>query len=56
MAEQPIVTFDGDVLKRFKTAYDNAVAADSVDFVFEGNEFLTEYARYLIEYLEKKFA
>ncbi len=55
MVERPIVTFDGEVLKRFKVAYDNAVASDSADFVFENNEFLTEYARYLIEYLEQKF-
>lgn len=49
------IVFTAEVFKRFKAEYDYAVASDSADFVFENNEFLTEYARYLIEYLEQKF-
>jgi hypothetical protein len=52
---QAEVVFTPEKLKRFKEAYQ--IAADKcVDiFVFDGNEYLTSYAKYLVEYLENKF-
>jgi hypothetical protein len=47
----PVITWTRPMLERFKTAYD---AATGDTFVFDGNEFVVAYARYLIEYLEAK--
>jgi hypothetical protein len=38
-------------LDRFKVEYQKAVDNKKESFVFEGNEFVTGYAKYLIEYL-----
>lgn len=43
------------MLTRFKSAYKKAVAARKANFVFDGNEFNTRYAGYLIEHLETLF-
>lgn len=46
------ITWTTYKLKRFKHAY----AECTTDrFVFEGHEFLKDYAKYLIEYLEREF-
>jgi hypothetical protein len=47
------VTFTANKLKAFKKAYKKAKPKEV--FVFEGNEYLKEYAGYLIQYLEPKF-
>jgi hypothetical protein len=39
-----------------KVAYEGASNENKVSFTFEGNELLTHYAKYLIEYLEGKGA
>ena len=39
----------------FKKAYQSAINKQSNSFFFEDNEFLTSYAKYLIEYLEPQF-
>ncbi len=36
----------------FKKAYKIALKEDKETFIFEGKEFLTNYAKYVIEYLE----
>lgn len=36
----------------FKTRYKQAVKQNLTSFIFEHDEFLTAYAKYLIEYLE----
>lgn len=41
-------------LERFKLAYNNAVKNNDEQFKFDGYDFLTGYAKYLIEYLEAK--
>lgn len=41
------------MLARLKFTYSNAVKNHQDQFTFEGNEFVTSYARYLIEYLEQ---
>jgi hypothetical protein len=50
-----IIRWSPDMLKRFKVAYE-AAAADKADtFKFEDNEFVLDYAKYLIEHLEGVF-
>ena len=39
--------------KNFKLLYNNCSPGET--FVFKGHEFLYEYAKYLIQYLETKF-
>jgi predicted GTPase len=41
-------------LKRFKAAYTKSQDAGETAFMFEGNDFLNTYAKYLIEYLEER--
>lgn len=48
------VQFDKDKLKRFKRAYNKAVKERKDSFIFDDNEYLTLYAKYLIEYLTDK--
>lgn len=36
----------------FKEAYNKAVEEDKHDFFFNGHQFLTSYAKYLIEYYD----
>ncbi len=42
------------MFKAFKKAFDAACKANVEQFVFDGHDFLTAYAKYLIEYLEPK--
>ena len=58
MNNNPRKTIDWTLpmLRRFKKAYGRAVADKKDSFVFDGNEFVTDYAKYLIEYLDKEFA
>lgn len=43
------------MLKRFKQMHKEAVEKHIDGFKFDGNEFNTSYAGYLIEYLEEQF-
>ena len=43
-------------LKRFKRSYQIALQKRHVKFTFEGTEFLTSYAHYLIKFLEQQLA
>ena len=45
-----MVSFTPAKLKRFKQAYDKCEKGKT--FLFENNEYLREYAGYMIEYLE----
>jgi len=47
-----VVAWTLPMLKRFKVAYQEAAAAKADTFMFDGNEFVVGYAKYLIEYLE----
>jgi len=38
----------------FKKAYEKAVENDQKVFKFQGKDFLTKYAKYLIEFIEYK--
>ena len=48
------VAFDPEKFQEFKIAYHMACGEGEEVFVFEGNEFDTVYAKYLIEYLTNK--
>ena len=41
-----------EVMVRFKQAYVAAVAAQRYTFKFDGQEVLTAYAKYVVEYAE----
>lgn len=45
--------FDRPKYERLKARYAQAVAAHEEVFTFEGHDYLTSYAKYLIEYLTK---
>lgn len=38
--------------RRFKAAHAKATEEGKDSFVFEGHEFLVEYAKYMIQYME----
>ena len=45
-----------EVYLRLKKRYEQAVAAGEETFVFDGHELLTNYAKYLLEYMAPHFA
>ena len=45
------ITLDPETLTRLRRAYDQAVSANQSQFVFDGNEFDTRYAGYLLQYV-----
>jgi hypothetical protein len=49
------ITFTPALFKKLKSAYNKAVKENKDSFVFEGDEWLTSYAKYVIEYLTPKF-
>jgi hypothetical protein len=55
MSDQKVITWTPAMLARFKKAYDKAVAEKADTFMFDGNEFVVGYAKYLIEYLNGVF-
>ena len=48
------VYFDLPMVKRLKTRYGEAVLKAEQEFTFEGRDYITGYAKYLLEYLENK--
>jgi hypothetical protein len=40
--------------KQFKKAYNKALEDNKTDFFYGGHQFLTSYAKYLLEHLDKK--
>ena len=46
------ITFTKAKLARLKKAYDKARLQGEHQFMFEGKALITDYAKYLIEYLE----
>lgn len=49
------ISFNQESFKNFKKEYNSAVKNNQEMFVFDGNDFLTSYAKYVIEYLKTKF-
>lgn len=49
--EQPSVTIKN--IKKFRGLYIGAVRGKKKTFIFEGQEVLVDYAKYVIEYFDK---
>jgi hypothetical protein len=48
------ITWDHALLEKFRRAYTRAVKAGHGEFTFQDNVVLVGYAKYLIEYLDKR--
>jgi hypothetical protein len=48
------LTFDKNKLEELRIAYKQAILSNKLLFIFEGFEVTTDYAKYLIEYLNKR--
>jgi TRAP-type C4-dicarboxylate transport system substrate-binding protein len=49
------ILFNKTTFLSLKNEYQNAVETSKNTFMFEGNQLLTNYAKYLIEYLTPTF-
>jgi len=49
------LSFDKVTYQRLKKEYQRSVDNNVKVFVFDGHELLTNYAKYMIEYLKSKF-
>ena len=49
------LSVDKSTFSRLKTEYQKAVDNSKNTFMFDGNELLTDYAKYLIEYFTPMF-
>jgi hypothetical protein len=49
------ITFTPELLAKLKREYKKAISKNIDTFLFEGNELLVSYTKYLIEYLETVF-
>lgn len=47
------VYFDTDKISLMKKAYEKAKEKQQESFMFDGDEYLTAYAKYLLQYLEQ---
>lgn len=52
---ETFVEFDKERLVRFKKAYEACLMHHRQSFTFENNEFLCDYAKYVILYVEEHF-
>jgi len=50
-----MIEFTEEKLNEFKLEYEKAVKADKNIFKFDDEEYVTLYAKYVIEYLTDKF-
>jgi hypothetical protein len=48
------LTFDHPTYLKLKSEYSKAKSSNVEIFVFQGHELVTDYAKYLLEYLESK--
>lgn len=55
MSKYKDIQFDPEKMKRLEKAYEKAVSDGDKSFIFEGDEFVTGYAKYVIEYLHMVF-
>lgn len=51
----PKINFTVTKFENFKAQYQEACKKRKSSFIFEENEYLVGYAKYLIEYLNSKF-
>ena len=50
----PTMKFDHEEAKELETAYTKAMLMGDTVFWFRGKEILTDYARYMLEYLKQE--
>ena len=48
-----MVTYTAETVSRLRARYDLAVDNNEEQFEFEGDEYLTAYVKYLLQYLEE---
>lgn len=53
-SEKGYVMLDQQTFSKFKRAYNATLKAKRQSFIFEGNEVLVDYAKYVIEHLTNK--
>ena len=46
------LAFDREMTEKLRTRYDNAVVNDEETFNFEGFDFVRDYAKYMLEFLD----
>lgn len=49
-----MIQWDKPMRERLRKAYNKADTANRDSFIFEDNEYVTRFAKYLLEYLDKK--
>lgn len=54
--ENQLIKFDRKKYKKLQMAYNRAVAAEKDQFKFDDNDYVTRYAKYLLEYLDDRLA
>ena len=50
-----VINWTPEKLAKFKKAYKEAETGKKESFIFGGDEFVTGYAKYLIQHLENEF-
>jgi hypothetical protein len=50
-----IVNFTPELRDRLRRAYDRACEANAEQFTFDGHDYLTAYAKHLLDYLDGMF-
>jgi len=55
MSASKTINFNQAKLERLRTRYKKAAATGEKQFDFEGSEFVTGYAKYVIQYLDMQF-
>lgn len=55
ITKDPFITVSKKSFEQLKELYKKATGDNKNSFLFQEKEFLTSYAKYLIEYLEPKF-
>jgi hypothetical protein len=56
MSERKMIQWSPEKLQKLKVAYCAAKDQGKKSFLFNGDEFVVDYAKYLIEYLEGEFS
>ena len=51
-----MISWTPEALVRFKNRYEQTVTLKNEQFAFNGDVYVVGYAKYLIEYLEGRFA
>ncbi len=52
-AGMPMISFDRDKFNRLQITYDQAVAEGQKLLTFEGYDYVTNYAKYVLQYLDR---